>query len=183
MDLSTDDAGAAWRKAALAAGFAAVAGLAGVDLLVDLGAGTTARHALLESATVLVGVVLAGVLLVRIARDRRRLQADAASLRSSLALSHQDAERWRREASKWTQGLGQAIDAQLAAWGLTPAEAEIALLLLKGLSHKEIAQLRGVAESSVRQQARAVYRKAHLQGRTELAAFFLEDLLAPRGHE
>ena len=57
---------------------------------------------------------------------------------------------------------------------------EVALLLLKGLSHKEIAEVRGVAETTVRQQARALYKKAGLGGRNDLAAFFLEDLLGPQ---
>lgn len=56
-----------------------------------------------------------------------------------------------------------------------------ALLLLKGLSHKVIAEVRATSERTVRQQALAVYRKAGLAGRAELAAFFLEDLLLPGG--
>jgi DNA-binding NarL/FixJ family response regulator len=56
----------------------------------------------------------------------------------------------------------------------------VASLLLKGLSHKEIAEVRRVSEATARQQARAVYKKAGLSGRNELAAFFLEDLLLPR---
>ena len=35
-------------------------------------------------------------------------------------------------------------------------------------------------EATVRQQSTAIYRKAGLDGRHDLAAFFLEDLLAPR---
>ena len=50
---------------------------------------------------------------------------------------------------------------------------------LKGLRHKEIAELRQTSERTVRQQALAVYRKSGLNGRTDLAAFFLEDLLLP----
>ncbi|MBT8470373.1 MAG: helix-turn-helix transcriptional regulator [Myxococcales bacterium] len=64
-------------------------------------------------------------------------------------------------------------------WRLSPAEKEVALLLLKGLSHKEIAKVRSVTETTARQQARAVYRKAGLSGRHDLAAFFLEDLMLP----
>ncbi len=77
-------------------------------------------------------------------------------------------------------GLAGAIDEQLERWHLSAAEKDIALLLLKGLEHKEIAELRGVSETTVRQQARSLYRKAGLAGRHELAAFFLEDLLGPR---
>jgi DNA-binding NarL/FixJ family response regulator len=52
-------------------------------------------------------------------------------------------------------------------------------LLLKGLSHKEIAAVRSTSERTIREQARAVYRKAGLPGRSALSAFFLEDLLLP----
>ncbi len=77
------------------------------------------------------------------------------------------------------RGLSDAIDQQFISWGLTASEQEIARLLLKGLSHKEIATVRQASEATVRQQATAVYKKANLAGRAELAAFFLEDLLAP----
>ena len=53
------------------------------------------------------------------------------------------------------------------------------MLLLKGLSHKDIAEIRSVTEATARQQARAVYRKGGLSGRHDLAAFFLEDLMLP----
>jgi DNA-binding CsgD family transcriptional regulator len=92
----------------------------------------------------------------------------------------QDAARWRSDAAALISGLSAAIDLQLARWELTPAERDIALLLLKGLSHKEIATIRAVSETTVRQQARTLYRKAGLSGRNELSAFFLEDLLGPR---
>ena len=60
------------------------------------------------------------------------------------------------------------------------AEREVALLILKGLRHKEIASARNTTERTVRQQALGVYKKAGLDGRTDLAAFFLEDFLPPR---
>jgi DNA-binding NarL/FixJ family response regulator len=53
------------------------------------------------------------------------------------------------------------------------------VLMLKGLSHKEIARVRATSEATVRQQAASVYRKSGLSSRAELSAFFLEDLLAP----
>jgi DNA-binding CsgD family transcriptional regulator len=90
-----------------------------------------------------------------------------------------EAQRWSREARDVLQGLGAAMDRQFDKWGLTSAEREIALLQLKGLRHREIAELRKTSERTVRQQALAVYRKAGLSGRNDLAAFFLEDLLLP----
>ncbi len=53
-------------------------------------------------------------------------------------------------------------------------------MLLKGLSHKEVAEVRNTSEPTVRQQALVVYRKSGLRNRSDLSAFFLEDLLLPR---
>ena len=62
---------------------------------------------------------------------------------------------------------------------MTAAEREVGLLILKGLSHKEIASLRATTEATVRQQAQAIYRKAGLPGKTAFSAYFLEDLFSP----
>jgi DNA-binding CsgD family transcriptional regulator len=109
-----------------------------------------------------------------------RLKQRADDLEQRLAASRSEADVWRREAGELIAGLSAAIDRQLDQWALSPAEKEVALLLLKGLSHKEIAEVRGVSEATVRQQARALYRKAGLNGRHDLAAFFLEELLEPK---
>ena len=81
------------------------------------------------------------------------------------------------------RGLGVAIQNQFARWELTKAEAEVGLLLLKGLSHKEIATVRGTSERTAREQARTLYRKSGLSGRSALSAFFLEDLLLGQNDE
>jgi DNA-binding NarL/FixJ family response regulator len=91
-----------------------------------------------------------------------------------------EVERWKLESQKYIQGLSIAIDSQLARWSLSPSEKEVALLILKGLSLKEIAQLRNTAEKTVRSQSVSIYSKSGLNGRSELAAFFLEDLLVPQ---
>ena len=70
---------------------------------------------------------------------------------------------------------------QFRAWELTPTEGEVALLLLKGHGHKQIAAATGRSERTVRQHAVAVYQKSGLQGRAELSAFFLEGLMLPSG--
>jgi len=69
---------------------------------------------------------------------------------------------------------------QFAQWGLSPSESEIALLLIKGLSMKEIAEARRVKEKTIRQQATSVYAKSGYAGRHELAAHFIEDLMSDR---
>ena len=116
------------------------------------------------------------------ARRRSRERAareEAIGLAERLEASEAEAARWRKEARELLEGLGVALDRQFERWALSPAEKEVAMLLLKGLSHKEIGVVRSITEATARQQSRAVYKKAGLSGRADLAAFFLEDLLLP----
>lgn len=161
---------------AIALALALLVALMLADLIGELRSGTTAFHATVEGSAIVVGVAAVAA----IVRRMRDLAGEARVLRARLATSSADAERWAREARSLIAGLAGAIDEQLERWHLSAAEKDIALLLLKGLEHKEIAALRGVSETTVRQQARSLYRKAGLAGRHELAAFFLEDLLGPR---
>jgi DNA-binding NarL/FixJ family response regulator len=70
------------------------------------------------------------------------------------------------------------IDQQFSSWQLSLSEKDVALLLIKGFSMKEIAEIRKTQEKTVRHQATTVYRKSGLSGRQQLAAFFLEDILS-----
>lgn len=109
----------------------------------------------------------------------RRQRADHLALVRGLEAARQQGERWRADSRLLLNGLGEAIDLQFRRWSLTDAERQVAMLLLKGLSSKEIALVRQSSERTVREQARAVYAKAGLSGRAALSAYFLEDLLAP----
>ena len=167
----------------LVALFAVMAVLVAIDLITDLREQTTMAHVMLELLVVATGFVAAGAIALRLRRsahDAQALRDHAARLAENLRASQEEAARWRSDAADLIAGLSAAIDTQFTRWELSPAEREIALLLLKGLSHKEVAQIRSVSETTVRQQARSLYRKAGLSGRNDLAAFFLEDLLGPR---
>jgi DNA-binding CsgD family transcriptional regulator len=166
--------------------FMLIAALVGGDLVEDARAGGGALHLGAEVlATALAGLG-AGALFIRLLRQRRRAQRaqrdaeeQATAARGRADSAEREAARWRDEARAALAGLGVEIDRQLRRWALTPAESEVAMLLLKGLSTKEIASIRDTADRTVRQQARTVYAKAGLSGRAELSAFFLEDLLLP----
>jgi DNA-binding NarL/FixJ family response regulator len=155
--------------------FLAIAVLIGMDVLADYRSGTRVEHLLTEGA-VMVMSLAGGVSLWRQLRSARR---EAGRLAVDLEAARREAARFREEARTALQGLGEAIDRQFERWALTPAEREVGLLLLKGLSHKDVAVARSTSETTIRQQALAVYRKAGLRSRSELSAFFLEDLLLP----
>lgn len=62
-------------------------------------------------------------------------------------------------------------------WGLTPAESDVALFSIKGLSVSDIATIRKTSEGTVKAQTNAIYRKAGVSGRPQLLSLFIDDLL------
>ena len=100
---------------------------------------------------------------------------------SQRLVAQRQAERdaWRHSAESALAGFSEAINRQFDAWHLTRAERDVALLILKGAGHKQAAAHLERSERTVRQHAVEVYRKAGLQGRAELSAFFLQDLMLP----
>lgn len=86
----------------------------------------------------------------------------------------------RQEQDKTARLSGEllaAMQQEFSDWELSPSESEVALLLIKGLSMKEISQVREVKERTIRQQATSIYAKSGCAGRHELAARFIEDLM------
>lgn len=124
-------------------------------------------------------VVMTSVGVALLFRVTSRQRDENLQVLRDLELARIQGQRWRAESRTLLDGLGAAIESQFSLWNLTEAEREVALLLLKGLSSKEIAQVRAVSDRTIREQARSIYAKAGLNGRTALSAFFLEDLLAP----
>jgi DNA-binding CsgD family transcriptional regulator len=104
----------------------------------------------------IVGVVLGAISLRRAILDRR--EAETRLRRASGAFMVLLAERF-------------------AEWGLTPAEKDVALFAIKGLSTLEIAALRSTSEGTVKAQTNAIYRKAGVSGRSQLLSLFIEDLM------
>jgi len=83
----------------------------------------------------------------------------------------------RTKTARLSGELLAVMRGQFTDWGLSPSESEVALLLIKGLSMREISQAREVKEKTVRQQATGVYAKSGYAGRHELVAHFIEDLM------
>jgi len=163
-----------WVVVAITAG---VAAMIGIEYLDD--PDMTSRDILFEAfkSTVIV-LTISGVLYL-LNRTKRQHQEQLALIRD-IEVARAEGTQWRTDMRELLKGLSAAIDAQFERWQLTAAEREVALLLLKGLSHKEIAALRDTSERTIRQQSQAIYGKSNLSGRAALSAFFLEDLLLPR---
>ena len=126
-------------------------------------------------------LALAVVFTTYSAQEIREVRIERGDLVEKLSAARADGEMWRSAALVHANGLGAAIKQQFADWRLTASECDVATLMLKGLSHKEIAQVRNSSAATVRQQAAAIYGKSGLTSRAELAAYFLEDLFPPDG--
>jgi DNA-binding CsgD family transcriptional regulator len=148
---------------------------AAVDLAFDRPRSWWSAHVVFELCLIAVSLGLAAYLWWSWYRTTRSLAE------TRLALDKHEAERdaWQASARGVLDGLAAAIERQLAAWDLTAAERDVALYLLRGMSHKQIAAATDRSERTVRQHAIAVYRKSRLDGRAELAAYFLSGLPSP----
>jgi DNA-binding CsgD family transcriptional regulator len=150
--------------------------LIALDIVSDYSDGIEWSHLISEMVVLLIAIIGIGLFWRQYYQST---QLTMRSLQTNLAAAHVEAQRWRDESHDLIAGLGIEIQKQFIRWELTNAEAEVGLLLLKGFSHQEIANIRSSSERTVREQARALYRKAGISGRSSLSAFFLEDLLLP----
>lgn len=129
-----------------------------IDVVVE---GKALSHIMIEGGIFLAVLLALGFEVMRVME-----------LHSSVSHSQQEVMRLKGH-------LADVIGNEFESWQLTKTEKEIALLLIKGLSMREIALARDVKEKSVRQQATGIYTKAGVSSRYELAAYFIEDLLIP----
>ncbi len=154
-----------------------IALLTSVDIYTDYFDGVAWWHIIIESTIAL--FALSGIYYLM--RGHFMLLRNFEKEQESNAELEKEALRWKKVSRSYLEGLSSEIDKQLTSWGLTQAEKDVAFLLLKGLSIKEIADVRYTSVKTVRTQTIAIYAKSGLSGRSELSAFFLEDLLLPSG--
>lgn len=146
-----------------------------IDLITDASEGVSVKHVLLEGTNA-IGALIGLFLLIRGSIVLKHSLAAEKKISSELQA---EAEKWRLQSKNLLIGLSNAIDDKLTTWKLTDSEKEVAFLLLKGFSLKEIADIQGTTEKTARNQSITIYTKSGLAGRSELTAFFLEDLLLP----
>ena len=106
------------------------------------------------------GAVLGGFAMRRAIVDRNKAQ-----------------ERLRRASGAFLDLMEERFN----EWGLTPAERDVALFAIKGMSTAEISVLRATSEGTVKAQTNAIYRKAGVSGRSQLLSLFIDDLMRDEG--
>ena len=106
------------------------------------------------------GAILGGFAMRRVIRDRNKAQ-----------------ERLRRASGAFLD----LLEERFVEWSLTPAERDVALFAIKGMSTAEISVLRATSEGTVKAQTNAIYRKAGVTGRSQLLSLFIDDLMRDDG--
>jgi len=97
----------------------------------------------------------------------------AVLLRNALRERNDARERLRRASGAFMD----LLEERFGEWALTPAERDVALFAIKGMSTAEIAMLRTTSEGTVKAQTNAIYRKAGVSGRPQLLSLFIDDLM------
>ena len=106
------------------------------------------------------GAIVGAFAMRRVIRDRNRAQ-----------------ERLRRASGAFLD----LLEERFVEWALTPAERDVALFAIKGMSTAEISVLRATSEGTVKAQTNAIYRKAGVSGRSQLLSLFIDDLMRDDG--
>lgn len=89
-------------------------------------------------------------------------------------------ERQRKE--KLAPGAGESVAKETVIlryapdWGLSQAEADVAIFVVKGFSNSEIADMRGSAIATVKSQLGRIYHKSGLESRYQLIAFVTDEV-------
>ncbi len=144
------------------------------DIISDLKEGIPVNHILHEVVLCLLALVAIAWQIIIIYKKNKHIH----SLASEVLEAKKSYQEWKDKSHSSAQKIRTMIDEQFALWHLSHSEKDVALLLIKGFSMKEIASFRQTHEKTVRQQATAIYKKSSISGRQELAAFFLEDILS-----
>ncbi len=131
----------------------------------------------LVDALTLVLLITTSVIASLAAIEVKEERADRLALVSDLERAKKEGAEWRRRAENQLDQYRQAIVEQFDEWEATEAERDVGQLILRGLSHKEIARLRNTSEATVRQQAQSLYRKANMPNKGAFSAYFLDDVL------
>lgn len=89
-------------------------------------------------------------------------------------------DRQRKE--KLAPGAGEPVAKETVIvrhapdWGLSQAEADVAIFVVKGFSNSEIADMRGCAVATVKSQLGRIYHKSGLGSRYQLIAFVTDEV-------
>jgi DNA-binding CsgD family transcriptional regulator len=145
-----------------------------VDIFNDIDEGIPLKHWLHECFLVAGAVI---IIIYKMALAVARIKT-IDKISSQLNIVQGEVDYYKNKVSCIKTDFFSVIQEQFKLWNLTKSESDVALFIIKGMSMKEIAEIRGSNESTVKQQANSIYKKSHLEGRKHLTAYFLDELFS-----
>ncbi|GGB18690.1 helix-turn-helix transcriptional regulator [Allosediminivita pacifica] len=118
---------------------------------------------LLVDLSMLPLIALCGLMGLLVYRRQSRARDQRAELEARLSAASGD--------------IAGLLERRFADWRLSRTEREVALLIIKGFSNCEIAELRGTRPATTKCQTSAIFRKSGLSNRQQLASMLLEDVV------
>ncbi|TMV08595.1 helix-turn-helix transcriptional regulator [Ruegeria sediminis] len=74
--------------------------------------------------------------------------------------------------------MAEVMEGFFEDWNLTPAERDVAIMILKGIENEAIANVRNTAPGTVRAQATSIYTKSGTHGRAQFVSLCMEELMS-----
>lgn len=151
--------------------------MAGFDIWFDFQHGLPIRYLLFETFIFFICLVGFNFYLSKFLKDHNEQKSLIHSLKSQINERDSHLSKLNKKVLSYKVAFANETDDTFKKWKLTKAESEIAGLLLKGLSLKEIATIRASNENTVRSQCTSIYRKSKLSNRSQLSSYFLDNLV------
>lgn len=151
--------------------------LASFDIWFDFQHGIPFRHLIFEASVFFVSLVGFNYFLSRTLKSSQNQKEFVAKLEQRVSDREQKLSELDRKLKSFKDAFSQDIERTFSKWRLTKAERQVAALLLKGLSIKEIAAVRKANENTVRSQCTSLYKKSKLANRSQLSSYFFDDLI------
>lgn len=151
--------------------------LAAFDIWFDFRHGVQFRHLFLEGLVFFLSLVGFHYFLSRSVKSTQDQKAFVVQLERRVTEKEKKLSELEKRLKSFKEAFSEDIDRTFKNWALTRAEQQVASLLLKGLSIKEIASIRESNENTVRSQCTSLYKKSKLSSRSQLSSYFFDDLI------
>lgn len=101
----------------------------------------------------------------------------AATLRAYLRLLQTQAASSRETIHMLRGNFDEVLRHKFEEWGLTTAERDVTLLIIRGLSVAEIAAARNTAQGTIKAQSTSIFRKIGVGSKGELMSLIIDEFL------
>lgn len=147
------------------------------DLWFDFHEGVSSKHLIVE--LILFFLSLLGYIYYWSIKYNyeQNIESKIKSLNTKLEQRNTELNHLNKQVKSYIEEFREDISKTFIQWKFTKSEADVAGLLLKGMSLKEIAEVRNSNENTVRSQCSSIYKKSNLANRSQLSSYFLDDLV------